>query len=57
MPLTYSFRNKLKVSDNGNTQSVEKALETIHDLEHLTELFRAALRIPTIEDFLEAIKQ
>ncbi len=40
-----------------NTRSVEQALEMIHDLEHLTELHHAALRIPTIEDFLETIKQ
>jgi hypothetical protein len=40
-----------------NTQSVEQALETIHDLDYLTELHLTALRIPNFEDFLEVIKR
>ena len=38
-----------------NTQSVEQTLETIRDLEHLTELHRTALQASTYEDFLEVI--
>ena len=40
-----------------NTRSVEQALETIHDLEHLSELLIKAMQAPTYEDFLEVIKQ
>ena len=40
-----------------NTRSVEQALETIGDLEYLTELFHTAVEAFTFEDFLEVIKQ
>ena len=40
-----------------NTESVEQALENIHDLEHLTELHRTAVQASTYENFLEVLKQ
>ena len=36
-------------------QSVTQALESILDLEHLTELHRRAIHIPSVEDFLQAL--
>ena len=39
-----------------NTQSVEQALETTPDLDHLTELLLTAMQAPTFEDFLEVVK-
>ncbi len=35
-------------------QSVAQALESILDLEHLTELHRRAVHTPSVEDFLQA---
>ena len=47
---------QIRFSDR-NIRSVEQALETIGDLEHLSELHLTALQISTYEDFLEVIKQ
>ncbi len=39
----------------GDVQPIADALESIEDLDHLTELFHTAIDIPSVEAFLQGI--
>lgn len=38
-----------------NVQTIEQSLESIQDLDHLTELHLTAIDTPSVEDFLQAL--
>ena len=40
----------------GDAQSVEQALKSVRDLDHLAQMHLTALQISTFEDFFEVLK-